>query len=834
MRNLSFIFIATFIFYSAAAQQLAGTRNGTAAQNPAGTQHLAGTVTDDEQAPLAGVSIELHKAIDSSLLKYATSDAKGGFSFDGIAPGNYYLHITHVGYAGRYSPAFSVKPDAPTLLPPTQMTKATEGLAAVTVSTRKPVIEVKADRTILNVEGSINAVGQSALDLLRKSPGVMVDKDDNISLSGKNGIKVYIDGRKVPLNGTDLADYLKTLQSSEIESIEIISNPSAKYDAEGNAGIINIRLKKNRSLGNNGSLTGGYHIGTHSNYNGGLSFNHRDAHLNWFGSYDYNNTNNSTRLDLYREILDTLFNQHSRIQQLTSSHTFKTGLDYFIDKQNTIGVMVDGSFTNFTVPTNSHTAISYIPTGDTSRILQANNSSTGRRDNSNVNLNFHHTDSLGRELSMDADYGFYHLRSDQLQPNLYFDPSDTYLLYSDVYDMLAPTNIDIYSFKSDYEQNFKKGRLGLGVKTSYVTSNNNFQQYDVISDTKLPDTLNSSSFAYKENINAAYVNYSRPFKGWALQAGLRMENTNSKGTSSGFRQGSIGYQSYDSSFTRHYLDFFPSGSVTLNKNPAHGWTLTYSRRIDRPAYQDLNPFEFKLDEYTYQKGNTNLRPQYTNSIGLTYVYKSKLVTTLNYSHVKDVFTQLVDTTDKSKAFLTKENLATQNITSLNISYPLQLGWYSLFTNLNSYYSLYNASFGPGRTVKLHVLAMNFFAQQTISLGHGWASDVSGFYTTPTIWEGTFKTHALGTVDAGIQKSIWQKKGTIKVSVSDIFHTLQWTATSDFAGQYLRATGGQESRQLKVYFTYKFGNAQVKAARIRKTAADEEGKRVSSQGGGLTN
>ena len=197
-----------------------------------------------------------------------------------------------------------------------------DSLKAVTVRGRKPPIEVKADRTIVNVEGSINAVGQDVLELLRKSPGIMVDKDNNISLSGKNGVKVYIDGRQVPLNGTDLADYLKTLQSSEIESIELIANPSAKYDAAGNAGIINIRLKKNKSFGNNGSLTGGYHLGTHSNYNGGFALNHRDAHLNWFGNYDYNNTTNFVNLNLYRIQLDTLFDQHTIIQSNLCSHTF--------------------------------------------------------------------------------------------------------------------------------------------------------------------------------------------------------------------------------------------------------------------------------------------------------------------------------------------------------------------------------------------------------------------------------------------------------------------------------------------------------------------------------
>jgi len=714
-----------------------------------------------------------------------------------------------------------------------------DSLKAITVSGRKPPIEVHADRTIVNVEGSINSVGQDALDLLRKSPGVMVDKDDNLSLSGKNGVKVFVDGRQVPLNGTDLSDYLKTLQSSQIEAIEIISNPPAKYDASGNAGIINIRLKKNRSFGNNGSVTAGYKIGTHSNYNGGLSLNHRDAHINWFGNYDYNDTKNATHLNLYRSVMDSLFDQHSVILPTIRSHTFKTGVDYFAGKNNTIGLMVDGLLANFNVPTASNTKVSWLPDGTPAsaipvRILEANNSNRGHRNNANFDLNYHHTDSLGRDLSMDADYGLYRITGDQYQPNLFFDPSKTTLLSSDIFEMLAPTNIDIYTFKTDYEQKVKKGRLGLGVKTSYVTSSNDFRQYNVISNTKLTDTLGSSRFNYKENVNAVYANYSRPINRWNIQLGLRVENSNIKGINNGYHGSSAKYQPYDSVFDRHYTDFFPSAAVSWNTNPKNQWTLNYSRRIDRPAYQDLNPFQSRLDEYTYQKGNTLLRPQYTNSVGLSYVYASKLVATLNYSHVNDVFTQLVDTTDRSKSFLTKVNLATQDITNLNISYPLTIGCYSLFTNLNAYYSIYNANFGAGRTINLHVVAANLFAQQSFRLGKEWTADLSGFYTSPTIFQGTFRTHAFGNLDAGVQKAILNKKGIIKLSVSDLFATMHFTSTSNFAGQDLIAKIYRESRQLKLYFTYKFGNSQVKAARARKTGAEDEGKRVSSQGGGFSN
>jgi outer membrane beta-barrel protein/carboxypeptidase family protein/TonB-dependent receptor-like protein len=792
-------------------------------------QQVSGVAQDDQGRPLSGASIALKKAKDSSVVKLEISNSAGKYSFTGIAGGQYFVNISHVGFSTKNSSVFDVRGEEVTTAPATSLTKASSNLKEYVVTAQKPVVEVKADKIVMNVEGSINAVGQDALELLRKSPGVMVDKDNNLSVSGKNGVQVYIDGRPTPLGGADLAEYLKTIQSSSIESIEIISNPSAKYEAAGNAGIINIKLKKNKSFGTNGTINAGYNVGIYSKYNGGFSLNHRDKNINVFGNYSYTNNKNEAHFNLHREQLDTLFNQNNIIRNTTNSHNFKAGMDYFVNKKVTVGMIVSGTLSDNTTNTDGKTPISYIPTGVVNRILVANNSSTGRRDNGNLNLNYKYSDTSGHEWTMDGDYGIYRIKSNQLQPNVYFDPTGEFL-YSSIYNMLAPSNIDIYSFKTDYEQNFKKGRLSMGAKTSYVTSENNFGQYDVPAppNAKVFDSVNSNNFNYKENINAVYANYNRPLKGWTVQAGLRVENTNSKGRSTGYTAGS------DSGFNRNYTDFFPSGAVTYNKNPMKQWTLNYSRRIDRPAYQDLNPFEFKLDEYTFQKGNTELRPQYTNSVGLTYMYKYKLTTTLNYSHVKDMFSQIVDTTDKSKSFITKKNLATQDITSLNISYPFQYHWYSVFANVNTYYSIYQANFGPGRTVNLNVFACNVYAQQSVKFGKGWTGEVSGFYTTPSIWQGTFKTQTIWSVDGGLSKTVLNNKGTLKASVSDIFNTLHWTATSDFAGQYIKANGGFESRQFKLYFTYRFGSTSVKAARQRKTGDEDESKRVSTQGGGLGN
>ena len=797
-------------------------------------QRITGSIKDEQQKGIAGASAVLKKLKDSSIVKLSVSNASGEYEFKNIPAGKYFVNASHIGSAAKNSAIIEVAGSGDVPVPEIVLSKMTSNLKAVVVESKKPMIEVKADKTILNVEGSINAVGQDALELLRKAPGVLLDKDDNIRLSGKNGVQIYVDGKPTPLSGADLTAYLKTVQSSQIESVEIITNPSAKYEAAGNAGIINIKLKKNKSFGTNGSINGGYAVGIYPKYNGGLSLNHRNKKINIFSTYNYNRNLSENKFNLYRELSDTIFDQRSVMTNKNESHGFKAGMDYFVDAKSTVGLMVNGNFSKGRFGNVAKTNIIYQPTGALNRSLLADNNSKTQRNNANFNLNYRYADKAGRELNMDADYGLFRLSSDQLQPNYYFDPFGS-PLNSTIYNMLAPTDIDIYSFKSDYEQNYKKGKLGFGGKVSYVKSGNDFERYNVFNNGKILDTARSNDFIYKENINAVYVNYNRQFKGFMIQAGVRVENTNSEGRSNGYKFINNVYRPYDSSFTRHYTDFFPSAAITLNKNPMLQWGLSYSRRIDRPAYQDLNPFEFKLDDYTFQKGNTQLRPQYTNTFSLTNTYKYKLTTSLTYSHVNDVFAQLVDTVERSKSFINKKNIAKQDIVSLNISYPFQYKWYSMFVNINGYYSHYKSdSLGINKRVNLDVTAVSLYMQHSAKLGKGFTAELSGFYNSPSIWAGTFKSKELWSIDAGLQKSLWKSKANVKVSVSDVFHTLKWAGKSSFAGQYTSVNGNFESTQFKVNFTYRFGNNQVKAARQRKSGTDDESKRVGSQGGGLSN
>ncbi|MBI1341430.1 MAG: TonB-dependent receptor [Terrimonas sp.] len=794
-------------------------------------QKVKGSAKDESGKALSAANATLRKANDSSIVKIGVTNNSGNYEFSNIQPGKYFVNLSFVGYLPKNTAVFEVPGTGEVTAPEVQLEKQSKDLQNVTISSKKPMIEVKADKMVVNVEGTINAAGNDALELLRKSPGVVLDKDDNISLSGKNGVQIYIDGKPSPLSGADLTAYLKSLQSSQIESIEIITNPSAKYDAAGNAGIINFRLKKNKTFGTNGSVNAGYNIGVYPKYNGSLALNHRDQNINVFGSYNYYNGKNYNQNRFYREQLDTVFNQRNNMTSRNKSHGFKAGVDYFINKKSTIGVLINGNIGESEMRSDSRTPITYKPTGVIDRILTANNESASHRDNVNFNLNYRLVDTAGRELNMDADYGLYRMKSNQLQPNIYFDPSMQNELSSSIYNFIAPTDIDIYTFKTDYEQNFKGGKLGLGIKSSLVNTGNNFARYNVDGNIKELDLGRSNHFDYQENINALYVNYNKSYKGFMVQVGLRMENTNNKGESFGLNpDGTVNETSSTTPLDRSYTNLFPSAAITLNKNPMKQWSISYSRRIDRPAYQDLNPFEFKLDEYTFQKGNTNLKPQYTNSITVTNVYKYKLTTRLSFSHVADVFTQLVDTAERSKAFITKKNLATQDVVSLNISYPFMYKNYSLFVNLNSYYSKYQADFGGGnRKINLDVFSYSFYMQHSLKMGKKkvWTAEVSGFYNAPTIWQGTFESKALYSINAGMQKVILKGKGNLKASVSDVFKTLKWKGSSNFAGQYLVASGNWESRQFNISFSYRFGNSQVKASRQRKTGVEDESNRVGN-------
>lgn len=781
------------------------------------TYTVSGIVKDDKGSVLTQVTVSLLKSKDSSLVKSEISNTGGRFEMQVPAKQAYLLLYSIVGYQSKYSKAFTLDRD---LTLAATLQASSKKLEDVSVTARKPLIEIKADKTVFNVEGSINAQGSNALELLQKSPGMRVDNNDNISMKGKTGVKIYVDGKMTQLDAKDLAAYLRSINSNDIEAIEMISNPSAKYDASGNAGIVNIRLKKNKKYGTNGSVNAGYVQGVTPKGNGSVNLNYRDKIINLFGNAGIDIGDYHNNIGIYRIQNDTTFDQESKMVNRNKSYNAKVGADYFINNKNTIGFMVTGNVSDGNWFNDSRTLVSYKPTGDYVKTLNATNTVPGHRTNFNGNINYRYVDTSGTEINFDGDYGLFRGTGRSYQPNYYTDANGNQL-YSIINRNNTPTNIDIYTAKADVEMTKWKGKLGFGAKTSYVETQNAFEFFTDINNVPIKNMERSNRFKYIENVNAAYVNFNRPLgKKVSMQTGLRAEQTNSEGDLT--RDDNV--QQADNNIKRHYLDIFPSAALTYTINQKNTLNLTYSRRIDRPSYQDLNPFENKLDELTYEKGNAFLKPQYTDNIELSHTFMGVITTTAGYSHVKDYRAQFIDTTNKNATFVQQRNLATQKIYSFSVGSSLPIAkWWSGYANIYGNYQQFKGTF-TNQNIDLDLFGYGGYLQSAFVLGHDYTAEISGWFNGPGL-DGTIRSKALGAADIGLQKMFMQKRASLKISATDVFHTARWSGTTDMAGLYARLSGRWESQTFRVNFTYRFGSNQINNARQRKTGLETEASRI---------
>ena len=776
-------------------------------------QTISGNIISEKKEAIANATVSLLLAKDSSLVRSEISNQAGQFRFSFTDTIPMLVSVSAIGYQIQFKTA---NRQALVLI---TMVAASKALNEVVITSKKPMIEVKPDKVVFNVENSVNAIGNTGFDLLRKSPGVVIDNNDNVSLLG-NGVAIYIDNKPSPLTGRELSSFLRSLQSTDIEAIELIKNPSAKYDAAGTGGIINIRLKKNKNYGLNGSVNSGYGIGTYSKYNTGFSLNYRNKKVNVFSNFSNNWGKNKSYINLYREQSDSIYDQKSNNLSRTSGQNFKAGIDYFISKKSTIGILVSLFNDNWDERNNAATPILSIDTKVPSRTLVANNTSDGKKLNANFNINYHYTDTSGREWNTDADYGMFTTNNNNYQPNQYKTPDLQTILEEKNYNILTNRYIHLFTVKSDYEQNLAGGRLGAGIKASFVTTNNGFDFFNIINQQNAIDSNRSNKFTLTENIYAAYISYQKKIKNWDMQAGLRAEQTNTTGTLAGANTVA------DQQVKRTYTNFSPSLGVSYQLNNNNTINVNYSRRINRPGYQSLNPFESKIDELSYQKGNPFLKPEYTNSISLTHTYKYTLNTSIGYSRTTDFSTQITDTIEGKRNFIQQRNAGTQQNIYINISYPFNIAkWWSVYANASGSRLINQVNLGPGRISNISVTSYGFFNQHTITLPNKITLEVSGFYNSPSVWGGTFLNKAFWGVDAGLQKRLMKDKATIKMAVSDIFNSMHWRGISNFGGLYMDASGGWENRQFKLSFTYRFGRKEIKSQRDRTTGSDDVNKRL---------
>lgn len=785
------------------------------------TATVSGTVLDTDSQPLAYANIILHEAVDSSIVKLELTDEEGYFKFDALVASQYFVEVSFVGLPSYFTEAFSLIDGGNHIIPTIELTAQNNELDAVTVVATKPLLEMKPDKMVMNVENSVTAAGNDALELLRKAPGVVVDNSENISLLGKAGVQVYIDGKPSPLGGADLAAFLKTVQAAEIESIEIITNPSSKYDAQGNAGIINIKMKRDKRLGANANINLGYQQGEKMGYNGGISGNYKNKQLNVFGSYSYFENDNINTNDFYREQFGFIFDQRSVGENTFASNNYRIGSDFFLGKKHTLGFLVNGFLS-----TNDRSQISRagIGTGTLSvidSVLIGESYSDRENTNNNFNLNYRFDNGEGKTLNIDADYGLFRIENTEFQPNTYYNAAESVIFSESIADFNTPTNIDIATFKIDYEQPLGKGKLGVGAKVAYVVTDNTFDYFDVIDGISILNRDRSNQFEYTENVNALYANYQQQVEKFGFQFGLRMENTNSEGDLTSF------VETENDNVKRNYLDFFPSAGITYQANEKNSFQLNYSRRINRPSYQDLNPFRMRLDELTFEKGNPFLRPEYTNKFQLTHTFNYSLNTSLSFDYTKDLIARLTDAETEKSAFITYQNVADQYSLSLNVSGGIPINkWWSTYTSLTGFYQQNNGMFEDGKELDIEVVSFNAYSQHNFTLPMEMNLEISGFYTSPSIWEGAFRMQDMWALNAGLSKKVLDGRGSIKLSVTDIFRTQVFTGDSDFGDLMIRVNGGWDSRRFRANFSYLLGNNQVKSRR-RNTGLEAESNRVKS-------
>jgi hypothetical protein len=824
----SLIFLLSTCGPALMAQRAAGP-NATEEVSPDDYQ-IKGQVQDADGLAVAFANVALYTVPENKLVKVETTDDSGLFKMDGIADGTYNLVVTYLGAPDLRMEGIKAV-NGVLDLGVLKMAPAAVELAEATVTATRALVEIKPDRTVFNVQGTINAVGDNGLDLLRKAPGVTVDNNDNINVLGRAGVLVYVDGKRLPLAGEDLSNYLRSLTAEQIDRIDIITNPGAKYEAEGNAGILDIRLKKNENEGANGTVSTTVSQGRYSQYNANFTGNYRNRSLNAFGTlgYGYRQFYNNIEFQSFQNGL--FLDEKTAFNNTRTNPNYRFGTDFFLGDKHTIGFLVSGRQNNGDVYSYNnidiYTVANSLETPDS--LLRAETFGTGDRDQQTYNLNYRFDAGKGKSLNIDLDYGSFRNKNLRDQPNSYLSPdgSEVLSISNNYFD--TPTDIDIATAKLDYEQPLAGGNFSTGLKFSQVGTKNTFLFYDV--DGANVRTLNdtrSNQFDYDENVYAAYLNYAGKIsEKLNFSAGLRAEVTDATGVLTPFRSDLT-----EPPVELNYLSFFPSAGLTyaINQQKGNTLSLNYGRRINRPDYNVLNPFRNQISQLSYEKGNPFLSPEIVDNIELGYTLAYRYNFKLGYSRTSNQITRLIgpDEFNPAAGFIGWDNLATQTNYSFSAALPFTVTpkWNAFF-NASAGYIDNQAEYENGATIDVQAFTYSIFSQQTFNLPKGFTAEISGYFSGPGIWGGVFQYKTNGALNLGLQKKFMNNQLNVKISGNDLFYTSGWRGKSEFNGLVSEGRGNWDSRRATLSLSYNFGNQKVKS-RKRNTGLSDEAKRV---GGG---
>ncbi len=692
-------------------------------------------------------------------------------------------------------------------------------LDTLTFTSRKPPIELKAGKTVVNVDASVTNTGATVLEVLEKTPGLSVDKDGNVSIKGRPNAMIMIDGKQTYLPPSEIASLLSGMNAAQVDQIEIMTTPGAKYDAAGSTGLINIKTKRTKTRGFNGSITSSYGQGFYPKNNNNLLLNYRSGKWNFFLNTNYNNLTVFTESYAIRNYLEAdektvtgILEQTVLFQRHISSGNFKTGFDVALNKNTTVGVTISGQKNRVKGWSVGDSYWMDAEKNPDSTIFTASNNSN-RFKNLGGNINLRHSFNKDHELSIDVDYLDYKIQGQQDFNNF----ADN---YSELISGVLPSDLKIFSAKADHSMNLAPGfKLEAGGKISSIKTDNR-ATYSILenNDWKI-DWNRSNHFLYNEQIGALYVNAQKKFERFDVQAGLRYEATkyDASQQDNPFRK--------DSSFTNHYNGFFPTTMVNYQLDSNNSLSLSAGRRLDRPAFQKLNPFVFIINKYTYQSGNPYIIPQYTWNIELSHSWKEKIMTTLSYGYTTNYFSQIFYSDPATGLIIYSEgNLGRMINLGISVSTQLQpASWWSLNAQAGLNNKRIEGFVWDERKVSLNTLTLNLNNQ--FRFGKGWSGEISGYYLG---YEQELQeiTDPSGQLGAGVAKSLWKNKGSVKLSVRDIFYTQWMKGNTVFkqATEYFKLE--RDTKVVTISFNYKFGKP-AKSPVKRNNKPSEEMQRVGN-------
>ncbi|KAA3437636.1 outer membrane beta-barrel family protein [Rufibacter hautae] len=790
---------------------------------------ISGKVGERAAEPMPFANVLLLNGTDSVLIKGMLARENGTYVFENVKAGQYRVAASMVGYGKSFSPAFSVPfSENGSKEVNLVLSGGSTALKEVKVVGQKPLFEQQLDRLVVNVQGSIVSAGATALEVLERSPGITVNRQSStMSIAGKDGVIVMINGKqnRVPISA--LIQMLGGMNAGNIEKIEIITTPSAQYDAEGNAGIINLVLKKNENFGTNGaySLTLGY--GWYEKPSGTFNLNHRTEKLNlytdysFFRDHSYNRIKNTRQVSYEGEILQT--SSVNRREPVTTNHTARVGFDYTFSGKTTLSGLVSGFSDRWsTGPKEERGASQTLRNG----VLESGVRSTHVEENHwrhiMGNLSFNHKLTQTQEFSLDTDLLFYHDRNPHEYTNAYtfYSPAE---VREEKLTMEKTTPIHLWVSKADYRNKLSENTtLEAGLKATLSELENEVAVQDNRDGVWTPNAEFSQHIRMLEDIGAAYVNFSHllPFK-VKLQTGLRYEYTH---TDLSTIEGTP-------IVNRRYGNLFPSIFVSRDLTKKSSLQVSYSRRIMRPTYDNLAPFVYFIDPNTFLSGNTNLKPTITDALQTTYRFHDRFLVTLGYSydHTPIIDWQMHLDSATNKQYARAENLKHRRNYSLTLSLPFNpTGWWQIQSNFLATW-INNTGLYDGKEITLNSGFANVNLNQTFKLPKSFTAEVSGSYQTRTPF-GISYINPFGSLNAGVQKELPDEKGVFRLSINDIFWTDRFKLLSDVKELNLYSSFSgvfSDPRIVRLTYSRNFGNRKMKVATRRETSSEEERKRAKN-------